>query len=184
MCNVQYYDPHIDFIGHYLKRDRHKYVEWGWKKNDMNLYLNIFSFIVDIRPGSEYPLMNEVNIFIIIIIIILREVRGLVIKYYKHPINLGFRMCSTGLLLWKNQEGSTCYAMILYKRDSTADIFLWIFKFFSDKLFQKTAPKPLIVKGFYLLRMPDDYCFDGASQGQLSQRDKYCNCFESSGKIS
>ena len=139
----------------------------------MNLYLNIFSFIVDIRPGSEYPLMNEVNIFIIIIIIIiiiiniysvpfintvsrsssyklkkinkrittfkithkiymiiirvpeiLREVTGLVIKYYKHPINLGFRMCSTGLLLWKNQEGSTCYVMILYKRDSTADIFL------------------------------------------------------------
>ena len=71
MRNVQYYDPHIDFIGHYLKRDRHKYVEWGWKKNDMNLYLNTFSFIVDIRPGSEYPLMNEVSIFIIIIIIVI-----------------------------------------------------------------------------------------------------------------
>ena len=31
MCNVQYYDALIDFIGHYLKRDRHKYREWGWR---------------------------------------------------------------------------------------------------------------------------------------------------------
>ena len=45
----------------------------------MNLYLNTFSFIVDIRPGSEYPLMNEVSIFIIIIIIII------VINIYSVP---------------------------------------------------------------------------------------------------
>ena len=37
---------------------------------------------------------------------------------------LGIRMCCTELLLWKNQKGSTRYPMILYKRDSTADIFL------------------------------------------------------------
>ena len=37
---------------------------------------------------------------------------------------LGIRMCSTGLLLWRNQRGSTCYTMTLYKRDSTGDIFL------------------------------------------------------------
>ena len=55
-------------------------------------------------------------------------------------IILGIRMCSTGLLFWKNQKGSTCYPMILYKRDSTVDIFLRIFKFFWDKLFHKTAP--------------------------------------------
>ena len=30
--------------------------------------------------------------------------------------------------------------MILFKRDSTAGIFLEIFNFFLDKLFQKTAP--------------------------------------------
>ena len=42
---MQYYDALIDFIGHYLKRDRHKYKKWGWKKNGMNL---------DIRAGSEY----------------------------------------------------------------------------------------------------------------------------------
>ena len=27
MCSVQYYDALIDFIGHYLKRDRDKYTE-------------------------------------------------------------------------------------------------------------------------------------------------------------
>ena len=53
MCNVQYYDALIDFIGHCLKRDRHKYMERGWKKNDMNLYLDMYSFVVDIRPGPE-----------------------------------------------------------------------------------------------------------------------------------
>ena len=37
---------------------------------------------------------------------------------------LGIRMCSTELRLWKNQKGSTRYPMILYKQDSTADIFL------------------------------------------------------------
>ena len=37
---------------------------------------------------------------------------------------LGIRMCFTGLLLWKNQEGSTRYPMVLYKRNSKADIFL------------------------------------------------------------
>ena len=40
------------------------------KKNDMNLYLDIFTFIVDIRPGSEYP-SHERNNFLVIIIIII-----------------------------------------------------------------------------------------------------------------
>ena len=37
---------------------------------------------------------------------------------------LGIRMCSTGLLLLKNRKGSNRYPIILYKRDSLADIFL------------------------------------------------------------
>ena len=37
---------------------------------------------------------------------------------------LGIRMCSTELLLWKNQKGSTRSPMIFYKWDSTADSFL------------------------------------------------------------
>ena len=53
---------------------------------------------------------------------------------------LGIRMCSTGLLLWRNQIGLTRYPIILYKGDSTADIFLKIFKFFLNKLFHKAAP--------------------------------------------
>ena len=37
---------------------------------------------------------------------------------------LGICMCSTELLLWKNQKRSTRYPMTLQKRDSIADIFL------------------------------------------------------------
>ena len=81
-------------------------------------------------------------------------------------------MCCTELLLWK---GSTRYPMILYKWDSTADIFLCqfdIFKFFSDKLISQNSSKPLIERSFYLLRMSDDYCFRRAAQRQLSQRNR------------
>ena len=81
-------------------------------------------------------------------------------------------MYSTRLLLWKNQKGSTCYPMILYKRDSTADIFLRIFKFFFGQAISENSPKPLIIKGFYLLRMSDDYCFRRATQGQLLQHNR------------
>ena len=41
--------------------------------------------------------------------------------------------------LQSNQKGLTCYPMTLYKRESTADIFLGIFNFFSVKLFYKAA---------------------------------------------
>ena len=47
---------------------------------------------------------------------------------------------------------------------------------FSGKLFHKTtdckSSKPLIVKGFYLLRMSNDYCFCRAVQGKLSQGNR------------
>ena len=69
-------------------------------------------------------------------------------------------MCSTELLLWKNQKGTTCYPMALFKRDSTAEIFLETFIFFGQAI-SKSSSKPLIVKGFYLLRMSNDYCFRG-----------------------
>ena len=75
------YDALIDFIGHYLKRSRHKYTEWGWKKNDMNLYSDIFSFIVDIWPGSEYPSDVRNKFIIIIIIIIINIYSGCIYKY-------------------------------------------------------------------------------------------------------
>ena len=37
----------------------------------MNLYLDIFTFIMDIRPGSEYPSHERNNFLVIIIIIII-----------------------------------------------------------------------------------------------------------------
>ena len=90
------------------------------------MHLVLFSYIVDIRSGSEYPFDEQNKHF------------SFSRKATLKATILGIRMCSTELLLWKNQKGSTRYPMILYKRDSTAYIFVSIF--FSDKLFYKTAP--------------------------------------------
>ena len=113
------------------------------KKYDMNFYLEssristmeLFlrkltakSFIVDIRPGSRY-LSDERN-----------KLFSFSIKATLKPTTLGIRMCSTELLPWKNRNSSTCYPMFLCKRDSTADIFLRIFKLYLDKLFHKAVP--------------------------------------------
>ena len=113
------------------------------KKYDMNLYLEssrtstmeLFlrkltakSFIVEFRPGSKYFSDERNKLF------------SFSIKATLKPTTLGIRMCSTELLPWKNPKGSTCYPMFLCKRDSTADIFLRIFKLFLDKLFHKAAP--------------------------------------------
>ena len=82
---------------------------------------------------------------------------------------LGIRMCSRELLLWKNQKGSTCYPTTLYKRNSTTDIFLRNIQLSFGQAISQNSSKPLIVKGFYLLRMSNDCCFYRAEQGQLSQ---------------
>ena len=60
-------------------------------------------------------------------------------------------MCSTKLLLWKNQKDSTHYPMTLYKQDSTTDVFLGIFNFFGQAISENSS-KPLVVKDFYLLK--------------------------------
>ena len=83
-----------------LKKERHK------------LVFKYISFIVDIRSGSEYPSDERNKLF------------SFSKKVTLKATILGIRMCSTELLLWKNQKGSTRYPMILYKRDSTADIFV------------------------------------------------------------
>ena len=94
------------------------------KKNDMNLHLESSrtskteqkltakSFIVDIRPGSEYPSDERNKLF------------SYSIKATLNTTTLGIRMYSTELQLWKNSKGSTCCPMFLCKWDSTADIFL------------------------------------------------------------
>ena len=43
--------------------------------------------------------------------------------------------------------------------------------FFGQAVSQNSS-KPLIVKGFYLLRMSNDYCFRRVAQGKLSQRNR------------
>ena len=83
-------------------------------------------------------------------------------------------MCSTKLLLWKNQKGSTRYPMILCKRYSTGDILLGIFNFFGQAISQNSS-KPLIVKGFYMFKMSKCYCFCRAAQGLLSQCNRRNN---------
>ena len=43
---------------------------------------------------------------------------------------------------------------------------------FFGQVVSQNSSKPLIVKGFYLLRMSNDYCFRRAAQGKLSQRNR------------
>ena len=106
------------------------------------------SFIVDILPGFKYPSDEQNNHF------------SFQVKPTLKTTTLGIRMCSTELLLWKNQKSSTCYPITLFKWDSIAEIFLEIFNFFGQP-FSRNSSKPLIVKDFYLLRMSNYYCFRG-----------------------
>ena len=76
-------------------------------------------------------------------------------------------MCSAGLLLWKNQKSSTCYPMILCKRD----FFFKNIQIFFRQAISQNSSKPLIVKDFYLLRMSNNF-FRRAAQGQLLQRNR------------
>ena len=57
------------------------------KKNVINLYLDIFSFIVDIRPGPEYSSDERNKLF------------SFSKKVTLKATILGIRMCSTELLL-------------------------------------------------------------------------------------
>ena len=44
--------------------------------------------------------------------------------------------------------------------------------FFFGQAISQNRSKPLIVKGFYLVRMSNDYCFRRAAQGHLSHRNR------------
>ena len=83
------------------------------------------SFIVDIRPSSKYPSDERNKCF------------SFQIKTTLNATTLGICMCSTQLLIRKNQKGSTCYPMILCKQYSTTDILLGIFNFFWISCFTK-----------------------------------------------
>ena len=75
-------------------------------------------------------------------------------------------MCSTRLLLWKNQKNLTRYPMTLYKWDSTA---AFEYSILFGQAISQNSSKTLIVKGSQLLRMSNHYCFCRCAQGQLSQ---------------
>ena len=47
-----------------------------------------------------------------------------------------------------------------------------IIQFFFWQAISQSTSNQLIVKGFYMLRMSDDYCFCRVAQGQPSQRDR------------
>ena len=85
------------------------------------------NFIVDNRPGSKY-LSDERN-----------KRFSFQMKATLKANNLGICMCSKELDVWKNQKCSIRYPMTLYKRGSTADIFLGIFSSFSNKRFHEAA---------------------------------------------
>ena len=72
-------------------------------ENDITLYLVLFSFIVDIRPSSEYT-SDERN------------------KHFSFSKKATLKASILGIS-WKNQKDWTRYPMILYKRGSIADIF-------------------------------------------------------------
>ena len=79
------------------------------------------SFILDIRPSFKYS----------------SDERNKLFSFQIKATVLGIRMCSTELLLWKNEKSSTCYPINLFKRDSTADIFLEKFNFLWISYFKK-----------------------------------------------
>ena len=114
-----------------FKKEGHKFVfriqSNVYNRAYLRKQLTVKSFIADIRRGSKYHSDEQNKLF------------SFHIKAALKAATLGIRMCSTKLLLWKNQKGSTCYLKTLYKRDSTTDNFLGIFNFFGQ-VFHKTAP--------------------------------------------
>ena len=111
-----------------LKKERHELVfgiQWNIYGGAFSRKLTAKSSIVDSRPGSKYPSYERNKLF------------SFSIKATWKATTLGIRMCSTELLLWKNQKSLTPYPMILYKLDSTAEIFLGIFNFFRTTYFTK-----------------------------------------------
>ena len=57
----------------------------------------------------------------------------------------------------------------LYINETPPLTFSFECSFFFGQAISQNSSKPLIVKGFYLVRMSFDYCFRKTVQGQLSQ---------------
>ena len=116
-----------------------------------NIYDGAFlrkkSFIVDIWSRSKYPSHERNKLF-------------------------SFQTKATTVLqVFAYALQNYCSGKTRKVRNSTADIFLEIFKLFGKAVSQSSF-KLLIVKGFYLLRMSGDYYFRRAVQRQLQQYNR------------
>ena len=91
---------------------------------------------------------------------------------------------SAELLLWKNQKGWTRYPMVLFKRNSTADILLGILHFFWRRYLTKQL-QTTDYKGLLFVQNAKRKLFlqDCAWATATMYQEKYCDYFESSCKI-
>ena len=103
------------------------------------------SFIVDIRPGCKYTCDERNKLF------------SFQIKATLKATTLSFRMCTTELLLWKFR----LVTPLVYLNGTVSLTFSSKYSIFFGQAILKKSSKPLILKGFYLLRMSNDYCFHG-----------------------
>ena len=106
------------------------------------------SFIVDIRLGCKYTCDERNKLF------------SFQIKATLKATTLSIRMCTTELLLWKVR----LVTPLVYLNGTVPLTFSSKCSIFFGQAILKNSSKPLILKGFYLLRMSNDYCFHGISE--------------------
>ena len=106
------------------------------------------SFIVDTLSGFKYPSDERNNHF------------SFQIKSTLKATTLGIRMCSTELLHWKIRKVRHVTPS-LYLNRTPSLTFSSKYSIFFGQSISRNSSKPLIVKGFYSLRMSNDYCFRG-----------------------
>ena len=106
------------------------------------------SFIVDTLSGFKYPSDERNNHF------------SFQIKATLKATTLGIRMCSTELLHWKIRKVRHVTPSRYLNRTPSLT-FSSKYSIFFGQAISRNSSKPLIVKGFYLFRMSNDYCFRG-----------------------
>ena len=111
-------------------------------------YLTAKSFIVDIRPGSKYASDERNKLF------------SFQIKATLKATTLGICMCCTECYSGKIRKVRIVTPWLYIK--GLHQIFHGIFNTFFGQAISHSF-RPLISKGFYLLRMSNDYCFRGGA---------------------
>ena len=106
------------------------------------------SYVANILSGFKYPSDERNNHF------------SFQIKSTLKATTLGIRMCSTELLHWKIRKVRHVTPS-LYLNRTPSLTFSSKYSIFFGQAISRNSSKPLIVKGFYLFRMSNDYCFRG-----------------------